>query len=813
MKRALLSALALASAAALTAEVPLSLTWQLETTNMRNRDFTYTFTLKNISDTTVGDDWVVAYNSLTAKPTAMEKGYNVKIERIAQGYYKMVPQKGFRLAPGDSIRYEWHARGVVNGPSYAPDGGHFISSDGKTQPLAIACRMPYGSFAVTPAYPTGEKRFEINQAVNPEDAVVLIEAYDIMPSLKKVNPPANEEVDLSAAMIVYTYGDLDREAEYATRHLATTDSKSTINVELRLMSDEQKKDTPEASNYEYYELTLGHDCISIVGASADGVLNGVKTLVALVKKHRDYPIIKGATICDWPDLHHRGIMIDVARNFSKIGDIERLIEKLAEFKINRLHFHLADDEGWRIEIPGLPELTEVGGRRGYTEKESDFMFQTYAGNGDPDDLTTTANGYITRKDFIRFLRQAYAAGIEVAPEIESPGHARAAIVSMKARYEKYKDTDRAKADEYRVCDLLDTTKYTSVQGYNDNVLNPGEEGTFRFIDKVADELIAMYREADVPLPYIHVGGDEVARNPWDESPSVKRLMAEKNLKNTRAVEDYFIARVADMLGRKGYRIGGWQEAAMNHTDSLDEQLRPHFAAVNCWNTVPEWNGDTVSYTVANNGYPVVLCNVSNFYIDMRYNAHEGEPGLNWGGFVDEFRSWDARPFDIYHSVNTRVDGSPLDLTKQEGKTPLNPEARGNIIGVQAQLFSETIRNFSMVEYHVFPKAFGLMERGWNAEPGQQTKEFYNALIGEILLPALAEEGFNFHIPMPGIVERDGKIHMNKQYKAGKIRYTVDGSEPSENSLLYTGPFQTDSKLIKARYFLLGKSSQSTRLDR
>lgn len=253
---------------------------------------------------------------------------------------------------------------------------------------------------------------------------------------------------------------------------------------------------------------------------------------------------------------------------------------------------------------------------------------------------------------------------------------------------------------------------------------------------------------------------------------------------------------------------------MRHSDNIDKQLRPHFAAVNCWNTVAEWNGDTIPYSVANNGYPVVLCNVSNFYFDLCYNAHPGEPGLYWGGYVDEFRSWDARPYNIYMSSTKTIDGLPLDMEKQAGKLPLLPEAKANIIGVQGQLFSETIRNFDMVEYYLLPKIFGLVERGWNTEPlPGQTKAAYNRALSDFELPSLQRAGFCFHVAQPGIKVVKGKVVMNSQYPTAEIRYTIDGSEPTATSALYSKPFATDAKTIRARTFFLGRQSLDSRMER
>ena len=816
MKHFSLAALLLAISGTVAANVnesPVTLSWQLEGSDSRNRDYVYSFVMKNVSGVKLTNDWAIYYNSFTRNSMPLDKNSKVKLSRVFQNYYKLSPEKGFTLVPGDSVKFSFRARGEVRSVSYAPDGGHFtFVADNQPRPLKIEIKpFEWGSFRRIEGYPTGERRYKINAEVNPDNAEPS-GTYDILPAVKSV-AEGTGKVDLSSTMCVYASDGLSREAEYASLMLAGG-GQSIVDVQLSLISASDALKSEARSNSEYYELVLAPSKVEIRGITADAVMNGIKTLARLVERNAANPKVASATICDWPDFHYRGVMLDVVRDYSQLSDVKGLIDRLALYKINRLQFHLTDDEGWRIEIPGLPELTEVGSHRGMTEKETDFLFQSYNGNGDPNDLSTTSNGYISKSEFVDFLRYAYARGVEVIPEIESPGHARAAIVSMKARRRHLEKSDAEAAVYYQCWDDSDESVYSSAQGYGDNVLNPAMEGSFRLMDKVTDELILMYREAGVPLPCIHVGGDEVPRDPWAKSPAVQSLMAEKGLTTTHEVEEYYIRRVADMIAAKGYKIGGWQESAMRHSAETDEALRPNFAVVNAWNTIPQWNGDTIPYSIANNGYPTLLCNVGNFYLDMCYNSHPNEPGLNWGGYVDEFNSWDARPFDIYHSSSETITGGELDMSKQDGKLPLADIARKNIIGVQGQLFAETIRNFDMVETYIFPKVFGLVERGWNATLLEgQTKAAYNRIIGDFELPSLHRAGFCFHVAQPGIKDVDGKVVMNSQYPSAEIRYTLDGSEPTGKSAVYTGPFATDAKVVRACAFYLGRQSFDSRLDR
>lgn len=820
MRKKLLSAtlmcmMAVGAFAADVPAAPVSLSWQLEKNKADVREYRSYFTLTNTGKTTLKDGWTIYFNALPHAMTT-DKGSKVQLSEVIPNYYKLTPADNFSLAPGKSVKIYYTGKSSITQLSYCPDGGHFaFNSDSVARPLPIDVKpLEWGRFEPVPVYPTAEKVYAFNEEINPASYTAANPAYEILPGIKSVVTDPSRKVNLNAAFTIEAGNGVETAAHYAELKLGGKQSVGNLPLTLRLMSGAEAEKTEGRDNYEYYEMTIAPEGITIAGLTDEAVTNGVKTLLKLRERNAEAPEVAAAKICDWPDLHYRGMMLDIARNFTTVDNMKKLIDKLASYKINRFHFHFSDDEAWRLEIPGLPELTEVSARRGMTETETDFLCQCYAGNGNPNDLTTTSNGHLTREEFIDLLQYAAARGIQVIPEIESPGHARAAIVAMKSRYQRLKATDPEAAEYYRVWDPDDTSYYSSAQGYHDNVLNPSLEGTYHFIEKVVDEIILMYREAGVTLPCIHMGGDEVPKNPWVKSPEVQKFMAEKGLTSTHEVEEYFITRVAKMIAAKGYKIAGWQEAAMRHSELTDKVLRPLFANVYVWNTVPEWKGDILPYSIANNGYNVVLCNVSNFYVDLAYSAHQDERGLHWGGYVDEFRSWDARPFDNYKSTTTTLKGEPLPANHADTKPALQPEARPRISGVQAQLFSETIRGYDFVEYYVFPKILGLVERGWNAEPlDWQSKAQFNELVGSVELPQMDEEGMNFHLRMPGIKEEKGMLLMNTPYDAAEIRYTTDGSEPTEKSPLWKAPVKAKGKVVKAKLFYLGKESKSTRLDR
>lgn len=421
--------------------------------------------------------------------------------------------------------------------------------------------------------------------------------------------------------------------------------QAPVTIALETLADKAK-----AVNDEYYDMVIGSDRIKISAATPHGVFNGTQTLLAMLKDKKAPYRLDAMSVEDYPDLLYRGQMIDIARNFTTADNLKKLVDIFASYKMNVLHFHFADDEAWRLEIPGLEELTAVGSRRGHTTDESRCLYPCYDGGYDPD-ASTVGNGHYSREDFIGLLRYAAERHIRVIPEIESPGHARAAIVSMKARYNRYKDTDMEKAAEYLLSEPEDTSRYASVQYYTDNVINVAMPSAYRFMEKVIQELAAMYEEAGVPLTTVHLGGDEVARGVWLGSPKCRALMKEEGMTKPHDLAEYFITQMAGIMQRNGLKFSGWQEVALGHTEEAHRQLRTQAAGVYCWNTVPGY--DEVVYQIANNGYPVILCNVGNFYMDMAYNGHPDERGLDWGGYVDEAISFPCfLSASIVHCVRT-----------------------------------------------------------------------------------------------------------------------------------------------------------------
>ena len=797
-------------------EAPVSLTWEMGASDIAPGYYENSFVLKNISDAPLPKDWTIYYSQL---PRNVKQAGNpaVKVESVNGNFFKMYPTESFTsLAPGDSMRITFLCSYKLDRNSHVPEGTYWVAAtdgkEGKPLPVTLnALGLP--SPESLSGYPDAVKIYESNLRLAHAPA---LKQSDILPSVKKVTP-AEGGVVLDGKVALAYPGEYAGEARLLKEKLSALYGLEIVDQAPVTIALETLADKAKAVNDEYYDMVIGSDRIKISAATPHGVFNGTQTLLAMLKDKKAPYRLDAMSVEDYPDLLYRGQMIDIARNFTTADNLKKLVDIFASYKMNVLHFHFAGDEAWRLEIPGLEELTAVGSCRGHTTDESRCLYPCYDGGYDPD-ASTVGNGHYSREDFIGLLRYAAERHIRVIPEIESPGHARAAIVSMKARYNRYKDTDMEKAAEYLLSEPEDTSRYASVQYYTDNVINVAMPSAYRFMEKVIQELAAMYEEAGVPLTTVHLGGDEVARGVWLGSPKCRALMKEEGMTKPHDLAEYFITQMAGIMQRNGLKFSGWQEVALGHTEEAHRQLRTQAAGVYCWNTVPGY--DEVVYQIANNGYPVILCNVGNFYMDMAYNGHPDERGLDWGGYVDEAISFSMLPFSIYRSLRTDGAGDSVDLDKAEkGKTVLTAEGRKNILGVQGQLFAETIRSFSGVEYLLFPKIMGLAERGWNAYPAweklrgaQEQQAFDKALalyyekISDMEMPYWAKNGINFRLPHPGLLVKDGTLYANTAIRGAEIRYTMDGSEPTVNSALWEMPMKCDASVVKAGTFYQGKAS-------
>ena len=485
----------------------------------------------------------------------------------------------------------------------------------------------------------------------------------------------------------------------------------------------------EAPLAGWYRITLDGEC-RIEAADEDGAFYAKVTLENM-KRNAGSNELPNLVIEDWPDFAYRGFMLDISRNFTTKENILKFIDLLAHYKASVFHLHFGDDEAWRIEVPQFPELTSFGAHHAMpvkmadgTYEEVDYLMPSYNGSIDPKDMTSTANGYLTTEDYVEIVKYAWERRIKVIPEFDTPGHSRAAIKAMEAYAKRTGD------DTVILHDPQDASEYVSVQYYRDNAINVAMPSTYKFIDVVFDHIIACHQAAGAPLEAIHVGGDEVPHGAWVGSEPCQKVMAERGWDNVELLKSYYIEHVLDLAEAKGVKIAGWQELVMDLEDHVYERMKKSLYSINFWHT----GGAQAEYPYkyANDDVPVVLSNMTNTYMDFAYTPDKTERGLSWGGFVDERRSFSLLPFDIYRSVRWDDYGNICDIAKSpNGKTKLQKPQ--NIVGVQAQLWTETVRGFDHVTSYVFPKVCGVYERAWNASPvWEGTKKADDPLFMEAL---------------------------------------------------------------------------------
>ena len=776
--------------------------------------------------------WTLYFNSMDGVVTGPVTG-DLRMEQVSGNLFRLLPQPGFAgLAPGQTINIDYYHPQPIIKMARAPIGPYLVYDAQPDIGMAI------GDFALLPV--TRPEQLDKGN-IGAKPVVTAADTYrsnlraDLLPAnaLPPVLPTplhlqqGSGTLRLAGLPSVRAAPALAGEAALV-RSLFPAGAKG-IGPAVRLsVGKVEGQSSPEA-----YSLTVragsGSDSgnsggITIVGNSPAGVAHGVHTL-------RDLLPLPGAasqslpevTIVDAPRFEYRGFMLDVSRNFHTKETVFKWLDLMARYKLNKFHFHLTEDEGWRLEIAGLPELTSIGAVRGHSAKPGVRLQPAYGSGPDPKDMR--GSGYYTRADYIDILRYAAARHIEVIPEIEMPGHARAAVQAMEARYHRLKAAGDPDAAKYLLNDFEDKSVYKSPQLYNDHVLNPGLESSFTFVQHVVNEVVALHREAGVPLHTIHMGGDELPNGAWEKSPIARATMARLNLESTADLWDYFYERVDGMLRAHGLTTSGWEELAARKTVLHGRnRLIPNPRFTRNGFTAWVWNNtegaEDLAYRLANAGYDIVLAPVTKMYMDMAYNANPEEPGMNWGAYIELQDTYDFIPFDYLKNASEAA---------RIGKDGLTDYGKRRVRGLEATLFSETLRDPMGIDYLVMPRLLAVAERAWAADPAWALEPdagkaaalhrtawsgFVNAL-GQRVLPRLDldKTGVAYRIAPPGLLVDGDKVLVNHVLPGMTLRYTIDGSAPTAASRPVEGPIAARGIIQVAAFDRNGRSGAVARIDR
>ena len=510
------------------------------------------------------------------------------------------------------------------------------------------------------------------------------------------------------------------------------------------------------ANAEGYKLDADAKQIRIAGASAAGVFYGIQTLrksLPLVNGKASKVSIPAVHIADAPRFAYRGTHLDVSRHFVTADSVRQFIDMLALHNINRFHWHLTDDQGWRIEIKKYPLLTQIGSKRA----------QTVIGHNSGKYDGKPYSGFYTQKQIRDIVKYAADRYITIVPEIDLPGHMQAALAA-------YPDMG-CTGGPYEVWQKW---------GVSDNVLCAGNDKTLTFIDNVLKEITQLF-----PSKYIHVGGDECPKTQWQKCPKCQARIKALNLeaKDGHSAEErlqsYIITHASNYLKSLGRNTIGWDEILEG---GLAEGA-----------TVMSWRGESGGIAAAKQHHDVVMTPNSYLYFDYYQSLDKANEPLAIGGYL---------PLETVYSY----EPMPKELTADEAR---------HIIGVQANIWTEYMPTFKQMQYMALPRLAALSEVQWSQPALKDYTSFTNRLTEFTHL--YDRLGYNYAKHLYNVtihVDSDNKwreilIHMTTAGNA-EIRYTLDGTEPTANSTLYTGAIVLQkSAKIRAAAFRDGKRSSVT----
>lgn len=809
----------------------LSVDWELLNKSQHNSGRTLSvLTLKNNGKAALpASGWNIYFTSRSLR-TVGPDSLTSRVKHVNGDLFRLLPLKGFKsLAPGAALKIQFVSDALNNHTEFP--AGFYLVWDNNPGEGSNLKHLPFkaGSDKGTAEVAIAAKVYQQNQVIRDIPEAQLPQIFPTPSSYVKQEGTFQLGPDIK----IVANGAFEQEAKVFAGELSAILGKK-ISVTTQDAGSAIVFQKVAGAAAESYKLSISKDKIVITASDAAGAFYAIQSLKTMfpavawagVQKSISLP---AAEITDAPRFGFRGFMMDVARNFQSKKEVLKVLDAMALYKLNVFHFHLNDDEGWRLEITGLPELTSVGSQRGHTVADEKNILSSYGSGakaGSP-----SGSGFYTRADYIEILKYATERHIRVIPEIETPGHARAAIKSMDARYNRLmKAGQKAEAERYLLRDLNDKSDYRSVQGFNDNVVNVALPSVYNFLEKVTDELIAMHKEAGAVLNTVHFGGDEVPAGVWEKSPVVNALLkSNPEIKGTDELWHYYFSKVNALLKSRNLYLSGWEEIGL-HKALVNGEKRmvvdPRFINENfhadVWNNMS--GNEDLAYKMANAGYKVVLTCVTNFYIDLAVNKSFDERGQYWGGYVDVDKPFYFIPYDYYKNVKEDSEGNPADLSVFNGKVRLTEAGRANIVGLQAPLWSETIKTAQQFEYMFLPKVLGLAERAWAKDPEwalatdpQKSKELYDQawsefvnVLGKKELPRLSyySGGFDYRIPTAGAVLSNGNVAANVQFPGFVVRYTVDGTEPVADSKVYTTPIPANGK-VKLRVFnTLGRGSRT-----
>lgn len=493
-------------------------------------------------------------------------------------------------------------------------------------------------------------------------------------------------------------------------------------------------------NAEAYKLIVNDKRVCISGASEAGVFYGIQTLRKSLPVAQDINVnLSAVEIYDKPRFAYRGAMLDVARHFYTVDEVKTFIDMLALHNINRFHWHLTDDQGWRIEIKKYPKLMSVA-----SERKETVVGRWYSGiyDGKP------YGGYYTQDELRDVIDYAAKRHITIIPEVDLPGHMQAALTA----YPELGCT----GGPYEV---------RTIWGVSQDVLCVGNDFTLQFVKDVLSEVADIF-----PSEYIHIGGDECPKVRWEKCPKcqerIKSLGLKSDAKHTKEqrLQSYMIQEAAKYLKEKGKRIIGW-------TEILEGGLVPDA-------TLMSWIGESGGIEAAHQHHDVIMTPNTYLYFDYYQSKKVEDEPLAIGGYLPIEKTYNYEPM-------------PKELTEEEQQY---------IKGVQANLWTEYIPVFSQVQYMVLPRLGAAAEVQWTDPSKKDYKDFLRRVPHLVAVYDCYGWNYATHVYDVNVdMKADTVNHvLNVQLSTmadDPIYYTLDGQDPTEKSLKYTKPFTIDQSVV------------------
>lgn len=476
----------------------------------------------------------------------------------------------------------------------------------------------------------------------------------------------------------------------------------------------------EIKQAEAYTLNANKSGVKIEGQTAKAAFYGMQTLLQLLPAEIESNsvvsninwTVPAVTVNDAPRYPYRGMHLDVCRHFFPVEFIKKQLDVMAMFKMNYFHWHLTEDQGWRIEIKKYPKLTQVGSKR--TEGEGHEY-----------------GGFYTQEQVKEIVRYAQERFITVIPEIELPGHALGALTA----YPEYSCTGGP-------------FKVRNIWGIEPDVYCAGKEETFKFINDIIDEVVALF-----PSEYFHIGGDECPKKRWEKCKLCQKRIKKEGLKNEHELQSYFIQRVEKMLLKHGKKMIGWDEI-------LEGGLAPTA-------TVMSWRGEKGGIEAANQGHDVIMTPGNWCYLDHYQGSDKVEP-VAIGGYTTLAESYSYDP-------------QPKEIAADKAK---------HILGTQGNVWSEYMYTPEIAEYRIYPRIIALAEVNWTTKANKNYTDFEKRMDNQFV--RLDKHNINYHIPLPEgpankVVFTDKAELVFTTVRPVKMVYTTDGSTPKPSSTEYTTP--------------------------